>query len=1111
MKVLKPRGKYQVPNYYDESQQLIENHKLHRQLLQLLQLQNVKSDDVAYVYNIFCALLDLVSSNSDSRSLFLASDLWEAVLFKESNNVQFTKLQDLFLSKREIFVHILMNQRYYEPYNVLIAPLFAMYKQLQYAWCDVMADTFQFSETPASRILFNDSNIVQFLRSSNNTLVQKRTLLANFLRKGLMYTRREEEIILTHFFKYLELFEDRDCLLDKQEHSPYYSALFLIIDDVYGKNVPLPMIESIFEDNYLNKDYFYNFLTTLINVCSVRSPSVSLKVWEFKQARDQEHGNILQDKDLTYVMKTLISLRKFPKIFELSSQYPNLYHEHQLALLLTASKDLKDWTMLQKQFEALYGRGNLPFAIHYSIVMSALVKLGAKKDIDRLFAQLKKRNIRPTSSIYASIIAVRVRLNELEEAKKVFNDFLADSTVTDATEGGQDFGTPQLYGLLFDVYLKSTNKNDLLELLDQSLQTQEALNLTIIDAGTMEKIINYFEECYGFKEVLHLKSICEKLNLMEEEVYCSLIQAYVRFGQYEMAESLVYEAHYKSLLPLKNSKILKDQLRNYRIWHQDCHNRLQKDYIDSKRDLVLDRVRNNEITPKGTQTLYSEVIKFYLGRNQMGVAYDYFDRVVKNKWGQVSENIYAPLLKYLSKSLRLKDHEAVLAMYEGMVKLNVKITMNTYDSIMRSVVFLDKHNDNGYSSCDRLLQSIFEMNGLYFPPISSQQEQKTESQLTADIDNNAIFLCRMVSTYIINKPGTQNEKVDFVVDFLTQLRRKLNNQMGLRLRITIYKEIGKLYSHLQNLHMAKSLISGGVHEINSFVTNYIQDYPLPYEYKFEIRLPQSLKSAFKGLLHLNLQILELSKAEPGEYLKLLNMSEDNNLKLDGSDYNNIISQLMKLDNDQGLEPILSIIQEHLATGNFNELGLMRLFQFLYKLFILDKSKRMSDASIQLRYRIFNDFYGVTDISKLKSIFPPNMDIISRMNDTLNSIRERFPSMGNWDLQYVLDKPEIFFSPEKQLSTANKLNNYLNDKLFFRLEEYWKGDNHRLFPLMDKYPDAIELILINQITKKRLKAFRSQISKVIEPPVDTIEGFASRRTRTLRALHKMFRPLHGQDN
>lgn len=1091
-------SKFEVFNYYDEAEKLLHNDSLKARLLQTIQTSSLTSEQVVDIDNIFSSLLDMISSNQDTDALYLAANIWEEVLLNNPDNASLENLQQLLLSKRTIFVHILINQKYYKPYKTLMSPLFEK-NHIKVQWCDVMADTIQFEESRQGQIIFNDKRIIQFLENKQTPISQKRLLLANFLRKGLLGSKSGERDILLHFFKYLELFEDRHCLLDGAEHSAYTSPLLLLVDDHYGTKVPISTIEEIFEELFLNKKFFYNFLTTLLKVTHQRSPSETCMVWDFKLSRHNRNGDVLAYKDLTYMLSALSNLKKYNEAFELSESFPELYHEDQLSVLLKNSERLKNWSMLKSQFEAMYGKGHLPYAIHYSIVMDALANLGAKSDVDRLFNQLKQRKLQPTPSLYASMIKVRVLQNEFDEAKEIFSRFLADDAITK----DQDMTTAQVYSLLFDIHLASIDKQDVLDFLHQTIEIQRAKNLQLLDWKTMCKVIKYFERCYGFKEILQIKSICEEFDLMNEEIYCSLIHAFTRFEKFKMAETLVYEAHHISRLPLKNSMILREQLRNYREWYTKSDSISKKRYIAMKTDIITERVRDNEVTPKGIQILYSEVIEFYLSRNQLGLARKYFERLSKE--GIVTERVYLPFLRHYSKSQRTSDHELGLALYREMVGNNVNISIQTYVHIMRSVVFLDKQNQNDYGTCDRLIESIFEMCGLTIPNKPSFNTSTNNKDI--NIRKDAIYICQIVSTYIINKPSSQIEKADFVVEFLTQLRTKLDHQMEILLRMTIYREMGRLYKRLNNLQMAKSLILNGLNEMDDLVNNYIDNYPLPYDYKFEIPIPGSLESTYRSLLEMHFEILTQTRSSAIDYLNLYQKCENQNIKLNGTTYNHIISQLITLEGFKGLEPILSIIEEHLADGNYNELGLMKRFKYLYNLFLLERSKRVLESSLLLTYKIYNDFYNVQNISQLKRDMPSNIDIRSTMENTLTDLLRRYPRFGNWDLDYVFDKPEIFFSPEKRLSTVNKLFPNVCDNLYHYIMKYCDGNSERLFKYMDQYPNALELILLNQSGKLRLKIFRSQISKIIEPPSDSFEDFDKRRIRTLKALHKLFRPLH----
>ena len=82
----------------------------------------------------------------------------------------------------------------------------------------------------------------------------------------------------------------------------------------------------------------------------------------------------------------------------------------QESLILELSKVTKDWNALQKNFENMYGRGNLPLTVHYGIAMQALNTLRADEELGRLYDQLQKRGLHLNSTVMDALIRSKIRL-----------------------------------------------------------------------------------------------------------------------------------------------------------------------------------------------------------------------------------------------------------------------------------------------------------------------------------------------------------------------------------------------------------------------------------------------------------------------------------------------------------------------------------------------------------------------------------------------------------------------------------------------------------------------------------------------------------------------------
>lgn len=68
----------------------------------------------------------------------------------------------------------------------------------------------------------------------------------------------------------------------------------------------------------------------------------------------------------------------------------------------------------------------------------------------------------------------------------------------------------------------------------------------------------------------------------------------------------------------------------------------------------------------------------------------------------------------------------------------------------------------------------------------------------------------------------------------------------------------------------------------------------------------------------------------------------------------------------------------------------------------------------------------------------------------------------------------------------------------------KGDtNEKIFPLMDKYPNAVDGIFLEYEMAQRFQRFRNNVDKIVAPPRDKLETYRERQHRTNRAIYRTF--------
>lgn len=1092
---------------YSEVEKLISDADIRNKYLDIIRNGSTLSkNDVSMICTNFLKVIDIVNGFPTSESIDLLLNMWKFVFQINFSNENVKELQHKFLSKKEPFITILINTKNYSVYKDIVEPVYSIpeFKNYKSTWTDTLANTFQLDSDDKGHILFNKGTIILFLKNPQNSIDIKRRLLATFLKKGVLYSSsiNQTYYVTKEFINLLHEIGDDHMLFKDHEHFIYDKAFRLIAIPPKGVQFSdhLHSIKNIIDSSACEyPQTYYNFMTTSMRTILRFSPHNVLNYWHIKLNLVEEQGleesDVFRHTDLKSAMSAFCLLNMYQSVLDLYQKFTGLRHEEQIEVLLRVSEEFKDWKLLQKQFEDMYGKGQLPYVVHYSIVMNALAAIGAKDEVNQLFNQLLKRNLRPTPSIYAALINSETFYGNVESSKYWFDEYLKQvkANTIDPNSG------PYLYSLIFKLYLKSSNLDAAMKFLEAARDEQERLNITLVDTKTISKFINFAGTMYGLKELEILRKLGQELNLTSDEYYENLIRAYTRLDQYEKANEVVFEAHLESDVPFTSPDIYKVQLRNYRFWYRNTPSHETQIFISDRIRYILEHVVGNNISNRNNHGLYTEIIKLHLARNDLSSAEALFNFVKNQK--MLSEHHFTPFLDYHANLRTFAGYSHVLELYRQMAKERVNISTKTYVHLIKALIHLDALNHKGYENSFKLLKSVFELNGLTISPTDPAPRNPQ-----ADILDNSIDLCNIITSYVMATVGYQNN-VDLLVHFLNQMKERLNGKLTNEFKFSIYKELGRLYLKQGNFALAKRLIDNGLEESHNIISKFIHDYPYNNISKDEIQIPKRLQYEYRSLLSLKLKCMKTSFETPESYYKLFQDSEEANIKLSGDQYLKLINELLKLSNPEVLRSILKICEDHLVAGNWAEVKLFRKLQFLYKLTVLHFSRTAGIKAVQNNYDMLNRYYNILDIPQLQSTYlyiHDPLELLKRELDEFNEIHTKTHSKGSyWTLDRLLLNIPEFFSPEIRLSTQNKISPYFASRMWHLISGFCGGDKYKAFQLMDEFPETIEFLIYNSSARLRLQVFRKEIDQIQLPPTsDQREDFESRRLRTLEVLNHL---------
>lgn len=1036
-------------------------------------------------YMVFSGAIDMASSELAHEAYALALQMWEVVFAKEFAN---TKLQERFLASKAKVIHLMINRGDYAAYGRLIRPIYSIkHIGAKPEWADVLMSTLQLSTDASGVVKCNTNAIGAFLRSDKYSPHQKRLLIATYVRKCMLYFQQPHNLapVLLNFITFLELTGDENLHLTLAHHLVYERLLRLLAVPPQHTLLRshIEHLQAVVERmTGHDKRRLALFLTSLLAAISVTHPSAAVSYWEYK--REKLSTPMLQyatHEDLLHVMWAHFTHKNYDAVLRVYAENPTLQHDDQITVLLKISDQAKDWKLLQLQFEDMYGRGQLPYVVHYVVVMNALASIGATTEVEQLYHQLLERNLTPTAPIYSALIKSKLNVNDKPGAQQWFDVFL--QKVAEGTVSADS--VPRLQAEVFSMNFFAGDSASAMKALDDIVQQQKQLHMRFIDAKFAAKVIEFTASVYAFDQLDAILELARTLNVMDETVYQKAVDALIKFGQFQRAEDLLYEAHTESVVPFSSALITKAQIKTYRVWFEATPNTQLRQLLAQKVTEIIRRIDAGGVSPRNMNHLLVEVIKHFVALKKLRAARSYLEQV--KKANGLHELHFLPFLRHYSNLKSYEGHTEVLELYREMVKLKVPTSAATYYYLIQSLIHMDKVNNTGFKNSYNLLESVFELYG--FSMVDNIAGKKLP---VAEIAQNAVYLLKIVSAYVVATSHLQSN-LDVVVKFLTQIQAKLGNQVSFGLRFAILTEMGRIYHVKGELNVTKKLVDDALAELHDIIdSNKMVHQPHPSQ-----PVPKLMQIQYRALVHHKLQILRATK-EPGQHGKMLHDVVSRNIRLSGPQFAELGMAVLNQDTTEPcLHEVFHVCEQYLVGGNWIEIKLTRKIQYIYKLLMMYLTRSLSADTVSKKYKLLNDYYNVRNFPQLQREFAHVRDPKRKLGEELDAFNRLHP-LHPWTLAELLQKTPEFFVPKRMISTKNIIEPALAAALLRAVENHCGGDITKAFSLYDQFPETMEYLLYFGHERVRYQHFYAEIGKC-EQGVRTSGGAEERRERALQAL------------
>lgn len=1027
------------------------------------------------VHSVFESAIDMATGQHSYQAYQLVLSIWEIVFRKGVSN---QKLQrKLILSKPKV-LHLMMNNGEYKPYEILIRPIYTMgHLKATPTWADTLISTLKLTRE-GDRLTYSRQSILTFLRS-DRSIDDKRLLISIFLRKALLYSQSQNVLlgVLKDLIGFLDQIGDGHLLFNTTGFLVYEKGLRLIAAS-YDFTSTMEIIENVVMETTESKDSLSRFISSLMYAVSSSDPETAVALWNYKL--EKLNTNMLEYRDLEdlhSVMNAFFVLKAYDRVLKVYAEHLSLHDDDQIEVLLRISEQTKDWKLLQKQFEDMYGHNQLPHVIHYAIVMNALASLGVVKEVEQLYHQLLKRNLQPTAAVFMALIRAHARTGSVPKAKKWYQIFLQQ--VDQGSIAKNEVAL--LQAELVKADLVDSNPGTTAETFRSILGAQSKSKKILVNSALVYKMLSYLTVTFRESEFDEVLQMARKYQLVNEQVYCRTVNSLTLFGHYERAEEIAFEAHLESVVPFASAAVTRAQLRNYRAWYKNTSNRDIRRFIADRVTTIIKRIDANEISPRDMDHLLVDVIKHYASLNKLRAAASYFDRV--RKMHALSEEHYLPFLEHSSRLNTYEGYARILEKYREMAKFKVSISARTYLYLIRALLHMDKVNHTEYENAYKLLESVFELYGM-----STVDNIAANNISISDLSRNAPTLLRIISEYSVATSGHSDRGMTLAVKFLNQIKEKLSHHIGPELRMSILHEMGKIYVARGDFEGARDLINNATREIKEVI-----------DLDRGQTTSKILLIKYRMFVSLLLRVFRHTNADPPVYDEILEETLQRDIRLSGNQYGEISLEVLKGNTLGGLHHVLAACERHLVSGNWIEIKIRRKIHYIYKLFVVYLSRTLSRDTIATKYRIFNRYYSAENMELLKNEFTHIRDPLAALSHQLEEFNELNPGESWTAGQLLRDLPE-FFVPERRIPTRNIITPLLASALYNSIEAHCEGNIEQAFELYDQFPECMEYLLYFGDERTRMVGFRNEIDKLV-PPSKSIqmEDIQSRRQRSIEAL------------
>lgn len=1059
----------------------------HRQSF-LNYLQNQSSftkDEIKEVVELHGRLVEVL--NELQIGFPFLEKMWDAIFNRVVCDNSVTVLQKAIIEGRDLLTNVLIRSARYDLYKKIVAPRLIHFQSSPNK-SDELIEIIQLQSTEHAGITFNSKNIENYLLDNKNkNLIMKQQLITLIictslnLNRGLQYTKRDytaQIYLIENFIAWTKMIENGEwfCNPDATQYDEVLKLIGIPPGDFRIEEY-LQDILKVVEKEFHTKN-LYIFITSIMRTLVEKAPHLTYKYFYFKDAqirqRSLDRSNVLIRDDLTYTMQACLKFDS-QRLFDLYKNNQDLHdgdEGDQESLILELSKLTKDWNALQKKFESMYGRGNLPLTVHYGIAMQALNTLQADEELERLYEQLQKRGLHLNSTVMDALIRSKIRLQDQTRVVELFEIYAQMSA-----QGKADPKSIQtLFPLILNIPMRNRETSLVFDYLKQYLQREKETGHTFINGSTFQKVMQYAAGIPSIKTIEATKNLVEEYGKHSTEYYVGLISAYSNLDQFERADNIVYEAHRMSRIPFGEIQIWALQLKNNMRWRIRSPDTITTRYNEIKIDFITRMSFCSKLQlfyDPGGISLISDIIQNLHNNNKHREELILFrrSRILQLR----DERIYTTRLNSLRRNFEWYE---ILKEFDEMNGKNILITARTYRFVLAAVLNLDAKAGFGFDNSTDMLKQVLRFYGL------SNESTKNDH---LSLEDDVLYLARMVIDFVDIVGPEQSSTL--YLNFVKQIYDKLGKNLDYRLSLILYEGLVNVF------HEDKTTMTKEYQRLGELVASYIKDYP----FKEVPILPYHVSQYYGKML---VKWLNTHTPTHADDIKILHVLQSG-VKLETNQYTSVLKYFLdKLDDDENyLDQVLKILEDNLVHGNLDEYRSYLEKQLCYKIcskYLMDNYG--DEEAIFTSYKILNDFYDIPGPDQVrKDLENTNItNFLRSPSGRLFNIKTNPYGFKSMSHHKFLD----YFNPERVAQKGPFASNDLILLLRIRILESCRNDIDKLRAFFKKHPKIMDFVMTDKskILPLKFKGFRAIIDDI--SPLGNLNWKQNRIARASRVLKSL---------